>query len=137
VCTRSEERNVKTNMHEIRLLIPSKIISPIVELVESEGGRLLGMTASKEVVKTNGEGRYEDGAHDKGITAKDFVLTVLADGPKTTREIETAFANKAHPKFADSTPSATLSEMVKKKILDRGYSDKGVLVYSIRYQGAT
>jgi hypothetical protein len=102
---------MSTGKFEMRLIVPTKLVGPIVELVEEGEGIIVTMTPHSE---TSGKKtpRYVDGKRNKGISANELVLQTLVTGPTTYEQLAQRFVDKG---FAKTSLSPTLSRLIKDK----------------------
>lgn len=108
-----------TNLFEMHLIVPPKLVGTIVELMSDEG-IIVTMNPyknSKKQIKV-----YAGGKRNKGISGEEAVLTILKDAgkPMTHQQVGKLMASKFG--FSANSSSPVLSRLAKgKKVI---YKDK-------------
>lgn len=92
------------------LVVPTKLVGPILELVSNEGIVVRVNPHNQEKIRKSG---YRDGIKDKGIKGADLLIQCLEKVPShraTLDDLRKAFVEKG---FSKNSIDATVSQAVK------------------------
>lgn len=109
---------------EMHLIVPIKLVGPIVELMAGEG---VVVTMSQHVEKVHSRKKtrhsYANGMKDKGMLGNDAVLEIMTNEarPLATLEVGKLMATKHG--FAESSASSYLSKLLREGKVTRDPSN--------------
>jgi hypothetical protein len=103
-------------MHRVVIDVPTKLLTPLIELVEGEGGVVIKLSTDEAPQPTKKTCRYMNGIRNKGISGEALILKTLTNGPVEQKVIETAFKDL---NFASSTATSRLTKLRQEKKVQR------------------